>query len=142
MRLGLTIARTSQCPVNRSSAYFTSPEDRNLLLAIPTVSRRMKTLPQRSGTYLIFTLATVRQRAAGVRALLLQKISLEPLFSDRDSSRRDTNLQKLNYLQYEKRQPTLQDAVGSTENYLSSSDQILSNKDAPSPSRCSSSRLQ
>jgi hypothetical protein len=67
VRLDLTIAHLSQCPVYPSSAYFTSPEDRKLNKALHFTMRQQLML-----TY-------------------------------------------LHTLQYEKRQPSLQAAVGSTE---------------------------
>ena len=62
----------------------------------------------------------LRQRAAGARALLLPKISLEPLYSDRDTftKRQHYTLDykaKRNYYTLHKETTTLYAIVGSTD---------------------------
>lgn len=108
VRLDLTIAHLSQCPVTTPRLILHPPRVGNIQGTYTTAEIR-HILDLHVGDY--------TSACCGRSALLLQKFSLEPLYSDHDTSRRDNFLMLtyLHYLQYEKRQPTLQVAVGSTE---------------------------
>ena len=146
--LDLTIAQTSQCPVTLPQLYFTSPEDRKTTTGHLVCQSTDKHYRRDEAHTLIFTLATLRQRAAGARTLLLPKISLEPLYSDGDTSRRDNTTHLTTKAKKKLLHSTQRDnhslCCRGEHRYLypSSSDCILNRKDAPSPACRSTCRLQ